>query len=76
MKKIFVDGIYGTTGLRIFDMLKIHSGIEILEIPEKDKKDPSEKLKRYMEADLVILCLPDDASREAAGLLEKSGAKA
>jgi N-acetyl-gamma-glutamyl-phosphate reductase len=75
VKRIFVDGQHGTTGLKIYDLLKAHQGVEIISIPEDKRKDPSEKLKRYGEADLVILCLPDEASREAAVLLKNTGAK-
>ncbi len=65
MKKIFVDGQHGTTGIKIFEMLKNHEGIELIEIPEQDRKNSIEKSERYGRADLVILCLPDKASREA-----------
>ncbi len=75
MKKIFVDGRHGTTGIRIFERLANHPGVEVIPIPYDKRKDPSEKLKRYREADLVILCLPDDASREAAPMLSNVDAK-
>jgi N-acetyl-gamma-glutamyl-phosphate reductase len=73
MKKIFVDGAHGTTGLKIFDRLKNHSGIEIIEIPEEVKKNPAEKEKRFRDADLVILCLPDEASKEVFASLKNEG---
>lgn len=75
MKKIFVDGQHGTTGIKIFDRLKNHDGIEIIEIPEQDKKNPVEKEKRFAKADIVILCLPDEASREAMKTLKNVNAK-
>ncbi len=75
MKKIFVDGAHGTTGLKIFERLKNRDDIEMIEISEEDKKNPAEKEKRYKQADLVILCLPDDASKEAVQILKKTGAK-
>lgn len=63
--KIFIDGQYGTTGLKIDEMLHGRQELEILTIQEKDKKDPGIKRQFFNDADLVFLCLPDDASRES-----------
>jgi len=62
--KIFVDGQFGTTGLKIHQMLSGRDELEILKIAEKDKKRPEIKQQLLNEADLVFLCLPDAASRE------------
>ncbi len=75
MKKIFVDGQHGTTGIKIFERLSKHDGVEIIEIPDEIKKETAEKEKRFGEADLVILCLPDDASKEVMETLKKVRAK-
>ncbi|HEX3020436.1 MAG TPA: N-acetyl-gamma-glutamyl-phosphate reductase [Chitinispirillaceae bacterium] len=69
MFKIFVDGQEGTTGLQINERLSKHSGIEILKIENERKKDIEYKRKFLNEADIVFLCLPDDASRESVSLI-------
>jgi len=71
MYKIFVDGKDGTTGLRIYEYLKDREDIEILTIDEAKRKDIDEKLKMMRQSDLTILCLPDEAAREAALLAPK-----
>lgn len=70
MFNIFIDGREGTTGLQIVDRLKDRNDLCLLQIPEKDRKDPQAKKGYLNEADLVILCLPDEASREAVSLIE------
>jgi N-acetyl-gamma-glutamyl-phosphate reductase len=67
---IFIDGHEGTTGLEIRERLKIRSDLKILQIEEKKKKDPAEKKKIYDQADLIFLCLPDEAAREAVRLID------
>jgi len=63
--KIFVDGQFGTTGLKIHEMLSGRSELEILEIPEEEKKNPEVKQRLFNQADMVFLCLPDIASKES-----------
>lgn len=65
MKKVFIDGQAGTTGLKIRDMLKNHKEVEIVEIEEKYRKDIDKKRELFNSVDLVLLCLPDDAAKEA-----------
>ncbi len=62
--KIFVDGQFGTTGLKIDEMLSKRDELEILKIAEKEKKNPEIKQKLLNQADMVFLCLPDAASKE------------
>ncbi|MCK5695496.1 MAG: N-acetyl-gamma-glutamyl-phosphate reductase [Desulfobacula sp.] len=62
--KIFVDGQFGTTGLKIHEMLCKRDELEILKIAEKEKKRSEIKQELLNQADLVFLCLPDTASRE------------
>jgi N-acetyl-gamma-glutamyl-phosphate reductase len=71
-KTVFVDGQHGTTGLQIHERLRGRKDIEVIEIPEAKRKDPEAKKKLLNEADIVFLCLPDDAARESAGLVESS----
>ncbi len=68
--KIFIDGKAGTTGLRIEERLSGRSDIEIISIPEEKRKDINERKKALNSCDVAFLCLPDDAAREAVGLIE------
>ena len=70
MKKIFIDGGYGTTGLRIHERLKARADIQLLSLKEEEKKDKEKRKAIYAQADIVFLCLPDDASREAVAMAE------
>lgn len=70
MKKVFIDGSEGTTGLRIFERFEGRDDIEILKIPSELRKDPDE-IKKYINAsDITFLCLPDAAAREAVAMVE------
>lgn len=73
--KIFIDGHYGTTGLKIDDMLRDRDDLEILQIPKKDKKSIEIKKKFLNEADLVFLCLPDSVSEESVKLITNKDTK-
>jgi N-acetyl-gamma-glutamyl-phosphate reductase len=70
MHKIFIDGQAGTTGLQIHQRLSPRSDIEILEIDPGMRKDPTEKQALIASADVVLLCLPDQAAREAYRLCQ------
>ncbi len=67
---VFIDGREGTTGLQIQERLSGRSDISLLLIDEEKRKDPAERKKCLNAADIVFLCLPDDAAREAAALAE------
>ena len=71
-KTVFVDGQYGTTGLKIRERLNGRKDIELVEIPETKRKDPTAKKKLLNETDIVFLCLPDDAARESVSLINNS----
>jgi N-acetyl-gamma-glutamyl-phosphate reductase len=73
--KIFVDGQFGTTGLKIHEMLASREELEILTISEDDKKDIEVKKRLLNEADLVFLCLPDVASKESVALITNENTK-
>lgn len=71
-KTVFVDGQHGTTGLKIRERLNGRKDIEVIEIPEEKRKDPETRKKLINEADIVFLCLPDDAARESVSLIKNS----
>lgn len=73
---IFIDGEAGTTGLQIKDKLAGVSGLQFASLPPEARKDADAKRKVYAEADVVILCLPDEAAKEAARLIDAMGADA
>lgn len=66
MKKVFIDGAHGTTGLIINEYICKRDDIELLEIDPEKRKDEDARLRMIEEADVSILCLPDQAAREIA----------
>ncbi|MBQ8160721.1 MAG: N-acetyl-gamma-glutamyl-phosphate reductase [Clostridia bacterium] len=70
MKRIYIDGSAGTTGLEIRKRLSGRSDLEVLSLPEEKRKDVSARQEIMNQVDLVFLCLPDDAAMEAAGLVQ------
>ena len=68
--KIFIDGEAGTTGLQIKARLEGRDDIELLHLAENERKNADARRDMLNAADLAILCLPDDAAREAVALIE------
>lgn len=64
MKKIFVDGSAGTTGLRIFERLGKRDDVELITIPDELRKDIDARCQAIESADAAFLCLPDAAAKE------------
>ena len=70
MKKVFIDGSAGTTGLRIKERLLAREDIQLLTLPEELRKNNEARRKMLNEADVVFLCLPDAAAVEAVAMIE------
>lgn len=72
MKKIFIDGSAGTTGLRIRERLAERRDLEVVTLPEELRKDVSARRDALNAADVAFLCLPDAAAIEAVALVENA----
>jgi len=70
MKQVFIDGSAGTTGLRIHQRLQQRPDIQLITLPEEQRKDPQYRKDALNRADIAFLCLPDPAAMEAAGMIE------
>jgi N-acetyl-gamma-glutamyl-phosphate reductase len=70
--RIFIDGGHGTTGIEIGDRLAGRSELSLITLDEKDRKDAGARRDALNAADIVILCLPDDAAREAVSLIDNN----
>ncbi len=69
MTKVFIDGSAGTTGLRIRERLNDRKDIQLIILSEEKRKDVEARREALNSADIVFLCLPDDASREAVSMI-------
>jgi N-acetyl-gamma-glutamyl-phosphate reductase len=70
--KLYIDGQAGTTALRVRDWLAGRDDIEVVVLPEELRKEPAARRQALQCADIVLLCLPDDAANEAATWLADS----
>lgn len=70
MKKIFIDGSAGTTGLRIAERLESRKDIELIKLTEENRKDTAARKEALNSADIAFLCLPDSAAIEAVSLID------
>jgi N-acetyl-gamma-glutamyl-phosphate reductase len=68
-KTVFIDGAAGTTGLEIRERLATRADLTVLQLSEADRKQVGPRSRALNEADIVILCLPDDAARDAVSLI-------
>ncbi len=69
-KSVFIDGEHGTTGLQIVDRLAKRNDINLLSLAMEDRRDQTKRQEMLREADIAILCLPDDAARESVAMAD------
>jgi N-acetyl-gamma-glutamyl-phosphate reductase len=69
-RTVFIDGAAGTTGLEIRERLHGRSEFELVALDDARRKDPAARAEALNTSDFAILCLPDDAAREAVALIE------
>ncbi|MDR0380469.1 MAG: N-acetyl-gamma-glutamyl-phosphate reductase [Oscillospiraceae bacterium] len=67
--RVFIDGQAGTTGLQLKTRLRARPDVELLTLPANRRRDPDARQALQNSADIVFLCLPDDAARDAARLV-------
>lgn len=72
---VFIDGAAGTTGLEIRERLQGREEFELIVLDDAQRKDEAARREALHEADVAILCLPDDAAREAVGLAQGSATR-
>jgi N-acetyl-gamma-glutamyl-phosphate reductase len=68
--RIFIDGAAGTTGLEIRERLEDRRDLSLLRLSEEERKSPRARREALNNCDIAVLCLPDDAAREAVAMVE------
>lgn len=75
MYNVFIDGKEGTTGLQIFERLGKRTDVKVITLPEELRKDVNARKEYINSADVCFLCLPDEAARQSASLVESNKVK-
>jgi len=68
--RVFIDGAAGTTGLEIRERLADRADLLLIQLSEPERKSARARREALNDADLVILCLPDEAAREAVAMVD------
>lgn len=72
---VFVDGDQGTTGLQVRQWLAGRTDLQLLQLPPEHRKSASHRKEALNDCDVAMLCLPDDAAREAVALVRRPGVR-
>jgi N-acetyl-gamma-glutamyl-phosphate reductase len=72
---VFIDGDQGTTGLQVRQWLADRTDLHLLQLPPKHRKSASHRAEALNDCDVALLCLPDDAAREAVALVRRPGVR-
>ena len=72
---VFIDGAAGTTGLQVHDRLQTRAELSVCVLDDGQRKDIDARADAMASADVTILCLPDDAARQAAEMAKASGSR-
>lgn len=72
---VFIDGDQGTTGLQVRQWLAGRSDLRLLQLPTEHRKSAVHRAKALNDCDVALLCLPDDAAREAVALVRSPGVR-
>jgi len=70
VSKVFIDGAAGTTGLEIRERLAGRCEFSLVQLSDAERKDPKARAAALNDAEIVILCLPDEAARDAVGMID------
>ncbi len=73
--RVFIDGAAGTTGLEIRERLAARGDVSLVTLPDERRKDAAARADALRSAEIVILCLPDDAARQAVALIGDSAVR-
>jgi N-acetyl-gamma-glutamyl-phosphate reductase len=73
--RVFIDGAAGTTGLEIRKRLAGRRDLELVQLPDAERKDIRARKEALNESDLVILCLPDEAAKDAVSLIQNNAVR-
>ncbi|WP_420145085.1 N-acetyl-gamma-glutamyl-phosphate reductase [Sphingobium sp.] len=73
--KVFIDGGHGTTGIEIAERLAGRPELSLITVPEELRRDAGARRDALNAADVVVLCLPDDAAREAVALIDNDSTR-
>ena len=72
---VFIDGDQGTTGLQVRQWLAGRTDLRLLQLPSGDRKSAAHRAEALNDCDIALLCLPDDAAREAVALVRRPGVR-
>ena len=72
---VFIDGAAGTTGLQVHDRLQTRTEVSVCVLDEEQRKNIDARAEAMASADVTILCLPDDAAKQAAEMAKASGSR-